>query len=193
MICFFCQGEDGDSDEESNNPDEEPPVIVLPPTSGGKAAAQKYNKEKDGTAPANYHSMPPIVYDTICDMFSAHLRIDLTPGDGTNCLDAVTNGIAYVGLCQTKFQKETIEKNLVTAVLKSMEDPNSKNYSMSYAKWKQGQVAAEVGKPKPDEGSQETQEPLAKKAKLAAANATTNPPDISPCLAKLLKASQGIA
>ena len=146
-------GDEGDSDSEDDDDsdkDKEPPEIILPPTSGGASARSAFAKSKIATALANYHHLPGKVYDSLGHMFSCQVRLDLTPGDGSNAVDSICVGVAYVGCCQTEYQKEFIERQLMEKVMAEMQNPtNSHLYSAAYCKWKQGEaakVSTEVGK-----------------------------------------------
>ena len=173
---------------------------MLPPTSGGHAAAVRYSKERSDTQPANWHNLPRQVYDSLANMFSAKLRIDLCPGDGTCAMDTVAAGESYVAICQTDCQKAYIEKMMMKQVMEEMENPkNPILHSAAYTKWKQGQKTTDTDSAKAEEQAKAAEERAKKRVKTEEAATKADEPDksgganLSPGLAKMLAAAKASA
>ena len=84
--------------------------------------------------PICWHQPPNLVADSLCHMCWAKTVIDLTPATGDLAIDSVLEGRGYVGVCHSDFQRELIVTRVKKAFIDKMSDPNSKLYSVAYAK-----------------------------------------------------------
>ena len=194
MQCGLGDREDDETDTSDEDGNEDPPETVLPPTRGGSAAVADYRKNKQETAPANYHSLGEIVYDSFSHFVQAGFRIDTTPGDGLNACDSIAQGMPYVGLCQTDAQMKFIEDMVFKRVLTEMSNPSNKAcYSASYAKWKGSVASASTAITNAPE-AHVVVVPNLKKAKIESSPAASGPPalDATSPLAKMIAASKAM-
>lgn len=120
------EGEDDEEDElEEEIEDEELEIDGMQVSSVGAGRGSK-GVPDNAIQPIAFHALPRIVGDSLLHAFWGMSVIDLTPGSGELCMDAVLNNTGYIGICQTQCQKDFILLRLKKEILASMAQSDSK-------------------------------------------------------------------
>ena len=78
--------------------------------------------------PVTYHSRAADLYDEIMHRFAGKAVWDLTSLDGVLPLLSATNGIPYVGICQSEFHKTQLLNHLNASIFAAVQREDSPNY-----------------------------------------------------------------
>ena len=160
--------------------------------------------------PVSFHSLPPLVAESLAHSAWRTGVLDMTPGSGELMKTKVLSGSGgYLGICATVEQRDFLLKILKAKILQQMECPDSKVYCPGYAK-KAGnvqvgnvQVVAKKAAAKPETEAKSQVQPKPKRkndsedqgqpqpSKTQARQASGAGAGLSEALQKMLAAAKG--